>query len=149
MTTDIRHLIDKYFEGETSAEEEKILRRYFAQKEIPEELKGYTSLFRFLDDEAAALAVLNEIQQKSSAPVRRNSLFFKRLRSIAAVAAIFIVAVLILTRPGSGSSNGDYVWIDGQQITDPSTVREYAESAFGKVKPETDIIEDQLRFMLE
>ncbi len=149
MTTDIRHLIDKYFEGETSAEEEKILRRYFAQKEIPEELKGYTSLFRFLDDEAAALAVLNEIQQERSAPVRRNSLFFKRLRSIAAVAAILIVAVLILSRPGSGSSNGDYVWIDGQQITDPSTVREYAESAFGKVKPETDIIEDQLRFMLE
>lgn len=151
MTTDIRHLLDKYFEGNSSAEEEKILRRYFTQDNLPEDLQVYTSIFRFLDDESAALAVLNEIQRESAISVRRKPLLPGKLRTIAAVAAVLLIAVLLLVRPDKQSSsiNESYAWVDGQRITDPATVREYAESSFGKVQPESDIIEDQLRFMLE
>lgn len=151
MTTDIRHLLDKYFEGNSSAQEEKTLRRYFAQDDLPEDLKVYTTLFRFLEDESAALAVLNEIQRESNVPVRRKLLLLRKLRTIAAVAAVLLIAVLLLTHPDeqSPSLNGSYVWVDGKQITDPATVRKYAESSFGKVQPESDIIEDQLRFILE
>ena len=149
MTTDIRHLLDNYFEGNSSAEEEKMLRRYFAQDDLPEDLKVYASIFRFLDDEAAALAVLNEIQRENNASARRRPLFLRKLRTIAAAAAILLIAVVLLTRPDNTSLNGNYVWVDGQRITDPATVSKYAESSFGKVQPENDIIEDQLRFMLE
>lgn len=150
MTTDIRHLLDKYFEGDSSAEEEKILRRYFTQDNLPEDLKVYASIFRFLDDEAAALAVLNEIRSENNVPARRRPVFLRKLRTIAAVAASLLIAILLLTRPDRQSSlNESYVWVDGKQITDPATVRKYAEASFGKVQSESDIIEDQLRFILE
>ncbi|MFA7493332.1 MAG: hypothetical protein WCZ43_07450 [Proteiniphilum sp.] len=150
MTTDIQHLIDKYFDGESSAEEEKVLRRYFTQEDLPEELKAYASLFRFLDDEATALAILNEIRSEEKRPVRRRLLSLRNLRTIAAVAATLLIAVLLLTRPDRKPAlTGSYVWVDGKQITDPATVRKYAEASFGKIQPESDIIEDQLRFILE
>lgn len=150
MTTDIQHLIDKYFDGESSAEEEKILRRYFTQEDLPEELKAYASLFRFLDDEATALAILNEIRSEEKRPVRRRLLSLRNLRTIAAVAATLLIAVLLLSRPDRKPAlTGSYVWVDGKQITDPATVRKYAEASFGKIQPESDIIEDQLRFILE
>ena len=150
MTTDIRHLLDKYFEGDSSAEEEKILRGYFMQDDLPEELRVYASLFRFLDDEAAALAVLNEIRAENTLPVGRKPVFLRKSRIMAAVAASLLIAILLLTRPDRQSSlNESYVWVDGKQITDPATVRKYAEASFGKVESGSDIIEDQLRFMLE
>lgn len=150
MTTDIQHLIDKYFDGESSAEEEKILRRYFTQEDLPEELKAYAPLFRFLDDEATALAILNEIRSEEKRPVRRRLLSLRNLRTIAAVAATLLITVLLLTRPDREPAlTGSYVWVDGKQITDPATVRKYAEASFGKIQPESDIIEDQLRFILE
>ncbi|RNC64715.1 hypothetical protein [Proteiniphilum sp. X52] len=150
MKTDIRHLLDKYFEGDSSAEEEKVLRRYFTRDNLPEELRVYASLFRFLDDEAAALAVLDEIRSENTAPVHRKPLFLTKLRILAAAAASLLIAILLLTRPDRQSSlNESYVWVDGKQITDPATVRKYAEASFGKVQSESDIIEDQLRFMLE
>lgn len=150
MTTDIQHLIDKYFDGESSAEEEKVLRRYFTQEDLPEELKAYASLFRFLDDEATALAILNEIRSEEKRPVRRRLLSLRNLRTIAAVAATLLIAVLLLSRPDRKPAlTGSYVWVDGKQITDPAIVRKYAEASFGKIQPESDIIEDQLRFILE
>jgi len=151
MTTDIRRLLDTYFEGNTSAEEEKTLRRYFAQDDLPEDLQVYASIFRFLNDESDALTVLNEIQRESNVSVRRKPFLLRKLRTIAAVAAILLATVLLLTRPDKQLStvNGNYVWVDGKQITDPETVQKYAEISFGKIKPEEDILEEQLRFVLE
>lgn len=151
MTTDIRRLLDTYFEGNTSAEEEKTLRRYFAQDYLPEDLQVYASIFRFLNDESDALTVLNEIQRESNVSVRRKPFLLRKLRTIAAVAAILLATVLLLTRPDKQLStvNENYVWVDGKQITDPETVQKYAEISFGKIKPEEDILEEQLRFVLE
>lgn len=151
MTTDIYRLLDKYFEGDSSVEEEKMLRRYFAQDDIPEELEVYTSLFRFLEDESTALAILNEIKQEENVQSRRSSFLVRKIKVFSAVAAVLLIAVLLLVRPGkqSASVTESYVWVDGEKITDPVTVREYAESSFEKVQPESDIIEDQLRYILE
>lgn len=41
----IEQLIDRYFEGETSLEEEHILREFFVQEEVPEHLKQWKPLF--------------------------------------------------------------------------------------------------------
>ena len=45
----IDELLDKYFEGETSCEEERELRRFFTEEEVPEHLQTcllYTSVPR-------------------------------------------------------------------------------------------------------
>ena len=41
----IDELLDKYFEGETSCEEERELRRFFTEGEVPEHLQTYRPLF--------------------------------------------------------------------------------------------------------
>jgi hypothetical protein len=42
----IEQLIDRYFEGETSVEEEQILRNFFAQSIVPEHLRQWQPLFQ-------------------------------------------------------------------------------------------------------
>lgn len=41
----IKQLLDRYFEGETSLEEEEILRAFFSQTDVPADLLRYRDLF--------------------------------------------------------------------------------------------------------
>ena len=38
----IEQLIDRYFEAATTIEEERILRAFFSQREVPQHLRHYT-----------------------------------------------------------------------------------------------------------
>ena len=46
----IEKLIKKYETGETSLKEEKMLKGFFLNEEVPLHLKSYINLFAFLDD---------------------------------------------------------------------------------------------------
>ena len=48
---DIETLINKYFEGETTCEEERRLRRFFAEGLVPEHLEVYCPMFAFFEAE--------------------------------------------------------------------------------------------------
>jgi hypothetical protein len=48
---EIEILLDKYFEAETSVEEEKLLRHFFLSGEAPAHLQQHVSLFKFADAE--------------------------------------------------------------------------------------------------
>ena len=50
----IEELIDRYVEGQTSCEEERELRSFFTQENVPESLQVYRPLFVCLDQEAKA-----------------------------------------------------------------------------------------------
>lgn len=50
----INQLLDRYWRGETSLEEEDILRAFFSQEVIPAELKCYVPLFRYEATESKA-----------------------------------------------------------------------------------------------
>lgn len=43
----IEQLVDRYFDGETTLEEEQILRSFFRQENVPAQLKAYQDLFRY------------------------------------------------------------------------------------------------------
>ena len=47
----IEELLERYFEGETSAAEEKQIRAFFASGEVPEHLAVYAPLFAYFDEE--------------------------------------------------------------------------------------------------
>lgn len=47
----IEELLNKYFEGETTCEEERELRRFFTRGIIPEHLQMYRPMFAFLNEE--------------------------------------------------------------------------------------------------
>ena len=43
----IEQLIERYWDAETSRQEEQILRAFFSQDEVPEHLARYQELFRY------------------------------------------------------------------------------------------------------
>lgn len=61
---DIETLLNKYFEGETTCEEERRLRRFFAEGLVPEHLEVYCPMFAFFEAEQKELA---EISGKGNA----------------------------------------------------------------------------------
>lgn len=148
MNSDINHLLERYFEGLSSASEEKEIRRYFSQPNPDEELKEYQPLFRFFENESEAQVLLKEIlrESKTTHP-RRYS--FRRYRLIASVAASLLVALIWLSPEKQSSRIENHIWVDGKRITDPNTVKKHVELSFERVQPEGDIIEDQIRFVLE
>ena len=50
---DIKLLIEKFYDGETSKREEQLLKNYFDQKDIPEQYSDTKEYFNFLQKEAA------------------------------------------------------------------------------------------------
>ncbi|MCH3994662.1 MAG: pyruvate ferredoxin oxidoreductase [Prevotella sp.] len=47
----INQLLERYWKGETTLEEEEILRAFFSQKDVPVELQPYQTLFCYMQDE--------------------------------------------------------------------------------------------------
>ena len=47
----IQQLLDRYWQGDTSIEEENILRQFFIQPNVPDELLQYRALFVYEHDE--------------------------------------------------------------------------------------------------
>ena len=50
----INQLLERYWNCETSLEEEGILRAFFSQKDVPVELRQYQSLFAYQQMESKA-----------------------------------------------------------------------------------------------
>ena len=74
----IEQLLDKYWDCETSLEEEQILRCFFRQKEVPVHLSRYQSLFAYQD--AAKMPGLGEdFDERVLAEIERPVVKAKRL----------------------------------------------------------------------
>ncbi len=151
MKTDIRSLIERYFEGETNVTEEKAIRDFFVDEDIPDDLKSIAPIFRYMEDESVARKALKEIAVEDNRNSRKISPLFKTLRVIAAVAAIALIAILVIRDQDKQDVlvNGNYVWVDGKRITDPEEVMRYAEISFQKIKSDRDLMEEQLNFIFE
>jgi hypothetical protein len=63
----IDSLINKYFEGATTSEEERYLRRFFAEEPIPDHLKVYRPLFPVLLENRGNLQSLLGIDARCAA----------------------------------------------------------------------------------
>ncbi|WP_163708236.1 hypothetical protein [Mangrovibacterium lignilyticum] len=121
-TKRIRALLERYFDGESSLEEEKQIQRYFSSGEIDAELRPYKELFGGLD----------ELQQEPDSIVEDDLMDFilesehkekNKLRylwqAVSAAAAILIIALLVFNYQQDGSK-----WKD--TYSDPNIA--YAEA---------------------
>lgn len=106
----IEQLLERYWEAETTPQEENILKAFFSQTEIPENLRRYQPLFEYeqaaaeeekLGDDfdrkvMAQIRALNPQQQGSGLRVKARKLTIgQRLRPFyRAVAAVAIVLLL-------------------------------------------------------
>ena len=102
---DIRKLIDKFMDGTSSLEEERILADYFRQEHnIPAELEPYRMMFAYFDSGMTDEALLRGNEDSADADsraveMRRNTMtvYLRRILYVAAsVAVLFIVAYNII-----------------------------------------------------
>lgn len=60
----IKQLLDRYWKGTTTLEEEEILRAFFSQENVPAELKPYQDLFIYEQNEAKEDVLEDDFDQK-------------------------------------------------------------------------------------
>jgi len=88
----IKSILDKYFEGESSIDEETELKTYFSGTEVAEELKPYTPLFEYYEYESSKevsrafdLKLQKKLQPAENQPVVRR-MYPQMMRAAAAIA---------------------------------------------------------------
>lgn len=96
----IDELLNKYWNCETSLEEEQQLQAYFRDTAVPDGLKETANLFRYFDDqkkkELTDISFDHSVKKKISPQKEKmRSLFFNTMR-IAAGIAVLIVAVWLV-----------------------------------------------------
>nr|WKN39621.1 hypothetical protein K4G66_13055 [Tunicatimonas sp. TK19036] len=115
--TNIRELVEKYWNGDTTLEEEELLRDYLANEDVPADLKKEAALFRYyqaqtrfrnLDDQFEE-KITRRIQRKQSPQWWSNHRSFIR---VAAVVVMLVVAALLLKTE----------WLDTPADPDPIAV---------------------------
>jgi hypothetical protein len=100
----IDELLNKYFEGETSLEEEYSLKEYFNQSRIPEKYEKYSGHFKFLLSESQNRLEDSDViadYKIERIKINRNNLIFKIGYTITAVAAVAAILIMAYTQYSS------------------------------------------------
>ena len=131
----IRTLTDRFFDGDTTPEEEQELYDFYRQEDIPEDLRPHQELFRDL----AALTTLSPtVEQRQH-----------RSRWWIAAAAI----ALLLTIGGTTLYHSKYedecvAYIYGERVTDRDVVlSEMQKTMTAMTADGSDVVEEQLKAM--
>ena len=101
---EINDLIEKYFVGETSLEEEKILRGYFNGSNVDARLATYAPLFQFFEKEKTIVLTddkMPKFQETKTVELQKKPFTFKILRGgsfwkIAATVAFVVVGSIAI-----------------------------------------------------
>ena len=146
---EIKQLLELYFEGLTTSEQEAALRRFFMSGEAPEELRIYRPLFVYFDAEI-----------KATKPVRRrrpNNRLYLWLSGVAACTALLIGSLTISLQRTGCPPDSNYVMINGRCYTDDATIRAETMKSLHSVQEDgflttddhpanvNEIIENQLK----
>jgi hypothetical protein len=102
---EIEDLLKKYYEGETSLSDERSLKAFFMQPDVPDHLKPHQSVFRFFNEEAGVQLEEEKLEQsllrkielyKADTAVSHAHPGKKRLYYLTGIAAgIFMVISLV------------------------------------------------------
>ena len=130
-------LLEKYFDGQTTCEEERALRRFFASDQVPEHLEVYRPLFACIDREAEAF---RETQKEEAAPathpagVRKPTRLYRLYYLTTGIAAALLLCIGIAgLLPHVTPARTSYAIIDGRYCDDPQLVQAKALEALQNV----------------
>lgn len=110
----IDKLLEKYWNCETSLEEEQQLQEYFREASVPESLKDTANLFRYFEEQKKHNIKDSSFNKEVSRKIamtkgRPNSVLFNTMR-IAAGIAVLVVAVWLVrmeVRESASTEMGD------------------------------------------
>lgn len=131
----INDILNKYFDGESSIDEERLLSRYFQSSEVKEEHKIYTSIFQHFAEE-------KEINKTVSKPVKKRKV---NLYLVIASCAAMLAGVLIFNLLQQTSEIKSVVYVDGKRIENIDIINSEALNSIMSIEDEdTDILESQI-----
>ena len=112
--SNISDLLEKYFAGQTSIEQERQLNKYFSSGQVDPELQKYQPLFQYFNHEKELHlnADFDENlfrKMEGGAKIVQMRSWRRRLLRVAAAAAIMLGAYLVFQTP-QGPSNGQVDW---------------------------------------
>ncbi len=98
----IEELLSKYWNCETSLEEEQALRAYFKTAQVPDQLKETASLFQYFEmEKSKSLSDItfdkNVVQQATAKRSKTVSLFYKSMRIAAGISVLFVAVWFVRT----------------------------------------------------
>ena len=101
----IEQLIERYFQGETSLQEEQILRAFFAQdeQEVPEQLRPYSPVFAAMQQEEVLgddfderiLALTEQPATVKARTISMNTRLRPLMRAAAVIGVLFMLGTAI------------------------------------------------------
>jgi hypothetical protein len=134
---EIDDLLNKYFEGNTTVEEENVLRDFFRSEEVPKQLADCKPIFAYFDEE------IQKMQGAANIPLKRRRFIYWA----AAASILLIIGVgqvyrgVMQTAPCRHASN--YVIINGRCYADVEKARTMAFEALLQVAtPAEDFFPD-------
>ncbi|MDR2036719.1 MAG: hypothetical protein LBQ60_02220 [Bacteroidales bacterium] len=143
---EIKGLLEKYYEGISTDEDEQFLYVYFSSDEIAEEFEAYRSIFIYLKQKRS-------IKDDRQLPVYIPSFKKRIIRYIipgAAAACILLAAGLYLNQKHEDvSCSGTFVMIDGVCSDDLSLVKKYTIQTIDRITSPTEKVYDPLDFLDE
>ncbi|MDR1555652.1 MAG: hypothetical protein LBS88_01305 [Tannerellaceae bacterium] len=132
---DIDDLVRKYFEGETTGEEEKRLRAFFASDRVPEHLAFCKPVFAYFDEE-----IRKKQQKKTKTGLVWRKIYYYPLSGIVAAVLLLlgISRTVLRTEEDACLCSENYVVINGRCYTDIQKARSLAFEALQEVATPAD-----------
>lgn len=109
----IREILERYWEGESSLEEEKELRSYFASSQVSDEFAPFIPLFAFFEEEKY-VEMTTPIEQPKIEKSGGKIINFKWAINVAASIAIFM-AMFFINRQIQKTQPAQYAYHDTYQ----------------------------------
>lgn len=127
----IDNILNRYFEGATSLQEEKLLKTYFSGEDVSPRHAPYRIFFVNLGREKEIKAPpfrMPAHRNGKTAPLRRSLWFIA-----ASVAAVLAFVWVMIPDKRSQQAQQDYVvFVKGQEISNPETAKKYARRMFAE-----------------
>ena len=121
-------LIVKYYDGETTCEEEELLRIFLKQKNLPPKYDVEKAIFGYFEPQST---------------VKTPSVTFRPFYRSAAAAVIADLIGFTVYKNIPESKN--FAYVDGKKITNLENVESLANSSLGDVSSDNDqVVEEQL-----
>lgn len=126
---EIENLLNRYLDGETTNEEERLLRQFFATTQmVPTEWKAYQALFRW-EASRQTSAPSDATPPAPSGPARPHRLAVAASISATLLLGAGIAASLLHPKSAGGQPSQDYAVLDGRYTTDATVIAREAEEA--------------------
>lgn len=137
----IKSLLDKYWEGTSSLQDEAELKMYFASNQVDEKLKPYKSLFQFIKEEKEDHStigleekILAEIEGRSKKP-KKLAVWKPLLKYAAALAFVLFSGYAVFQSSLNPSLNESVVYHDNP---------DEAVEAYNEVKAALALVSNKL-----